>query len=202
MISMESDKAKFICMIAVTVLFIVIVGALAYKMQSKDSTAGTSLEQSETTDTNDNAMMVTYEKVGDNKYDIIKQVYDSGEIKVYINNKLVKTYDKTVHFNSFKQVELNTLLEAGETDIHINLKKIDGIEYKLNRNETVEFIQKQIANGSELIRFIQTDKYIDAYMREADSTIYRICCDGEIALYSSINTDDYKNTDSLIESYT
>lgn len=208
MISMESDrarvtadKAKFVCMIAVTILFIIIIGTLAYRIRY-DNTASTVLEQSETTDINDNAMMITYEKVGDNKYDIIKQVYDSGEIKVYRNNKLVKTYEKTVHFNSFEQIKLETLLEAKETDIKISLKKIDDIEYKLNRNETVEFIQKQIANGSELLRFIQTDKYIDAYMREADNTIYRICCGGEIALYSSINTDDYKDIDGLIGSYT
>lgn len=197
-----TDKAKFIYMIAVTILFVVIIGTLAYQMQSDDNTVNMSVGQSEDADTNVNVAMITYDKVGDSKYDTIKQVYDSGEVKVYRNNKLVKTYNKTMHFNSFEQIKLETLLEAKETDIRISLKKIDGIEYKLNRNETVEFVQKQIANGSELLRFIQTDKYIDAYMREADNTIYRICCDGETALYSSINTDDYKDTDSLIESYT
>ena len=185
------DKFKIIIPIVVLIIAVVIVAII--NIPSKNNRVVKN--ENNETETNHKTVVKAYELNDKSKYDsyeVIKYEFSTDDLyEVYKNDKKIQS-SKICNFKT----ELTDDMSMKEiSDLNFNgLKLSDYLisenTYSLDRNNTFCYLNKCISNGSKLIRLIETDKYIDCYLLEADGSYLRIVNNSEVTIIKKLDNID------------
>ena len=185
------DKLKIIIPIVVLIIAGIIVAIINIPSKSNKVVKN---ENNETEITH-KTVVKAYELNDKSEYDtyeVTKYEFSTDDLyEVYKNDHKIQS-SKICNFKTelTDDVNIDEISSLSYNNLKLNDYLISENTYSLDRNNTFCYLSKCLNNGSVLIRLIETAKYIDCYLLEADGSYLRIVNNSEVTIIKKLDNID------------
>ena len=126
------------------------------------------------------------------EYEVIRYNYSTDVLySVRKNGKEIQS-SKICNFKNelVNDKDVNEIEKLGFNEFKLSDYLISANTYELDRESTYKYISKNLNSGSRLIRLIETEKFIDCYLQDADGSYLRIVNNSEVTMIRKLDNID------------
>lgn len=126
------------------------------------------------------------------EYEVIRYNFSTDVLySVHKNGKEIQS-SKICNFKNelANDKDVNEIEKLDFNEFKLSDYLISANTYELDREGTYKYISKNLNSGSRLVRLIETDKFIDCYLQDADGSYLRIVNNSEVTMTRRLDNID------------